>query len=202
MAKQTFKLEQLFGSKTRARLLALFLQYPEQAFFVREITRKIDAQLNSVRRELKNLIELGLISEKTGKTLAKQGVPLSEKKKYYQVNVTSLLFEDLRSLFQKIQILLKNNFVQELDTKGVIDFFAFTGRFVNKPDVPTDIILVGSIKQRLLEKLIAEFETEMGHEVNFTLMPKEEFLYRRQVADRFLSSIIESEKIIMIDRLQ
>src|SRR3989339_90380 len=188
MAKQAFKLEQLFGSKTRARLIALFLQYPDQAFFVREITRKIDAQLNSVRRELKNLIDLGLIVEKTGKGLTKKGVPLSEKKKYYQAEESSLLFEDLRSLFQKIQILLKNNFVQEIDSKGVISYFAFTGRFVDRTDVPTDIILVGDIKQRPLENLIAEFEKEMGHEVNFTLMPREEFLYRRQVADRFLSS--------------
>ncbi|HBK34743.1 MAG: putative transcriptional regulator [Candidatus Uhrbacteria bacterium GW2011_GWE2_40_58] len=201
MAKQAFKLEQLFGSKTRARLIALFLQYPDQAFFVREITRKIDAQLNSVRRELKNLIDLGLIVEKTGKGLTKKGVPLSEKKKYYQAEESSLLFEDLRSLFQKIQILLKNNFVQEIDSKGVISYFAFTGRFVDRTDVPTDIILVGDIKQRPLENLIAEFEKEMGHEVNFTLMPREEFLYRRQVADRFLSSIIESDKIVMIDRL-
>lgn len=201
MAKQAFKLEQLFGSKTRARLIALFLQYPDQAFFVREITRKIDAQLNSVRRELKNLMDLGIVVEKTGKGLTKKGIPLSEKKKYYQAEESSLLFDDLRSLFQKIQILLKNNFVQEIDSKGVISYFAFTGRFVNRTDVPTDIILVGDIKQRPLENLIAEFEKEMGHEVNFTLMPREEFLYRRQVADRFLSSIIESDKIVMIDRL-
>lgn len=201
MAKQNFKLEQLFGSKTRARLMALFLQYPHEAFFVREMTRKIDAQLNSVRRELKNLIELGLVKELEKGASKKKGVHLSEKKKYYQADQKSLLYEDLRSLFQKIQILLKNNFVQEIDAKGDLDYFAFTGRFLDLEKVPTDILIVGSIKQKPLEKLIANFEKEVGHEVNFTLMPKEEFLYRRQVADRFLSAIIESEKIVMIDRL-
>ena len=201
MSKANFKLEQLFGSKTRARLIALFLQYPSESFFVREITRKIDAQLNSVRRELKNLIEIGVVMEIPSDS-KKKSKTLAENKKYYQADKQSLLFEDLRSLFQKIQILLKNNFVQEIDSKGKIEHFSFTGRFIDKEDVPTDILIVGDIKQKALEKMIVGFEKEVGHEVNFTLMPKEEFLYRRQVADRFLSAIIESEKIVMIDRLK
>ena len=61
MQKKGFRLEQLFGSKTRARLLGIFLQHPQDFFYVRELTRKIGAQLNSVRRELKNLIDIGLV---------------------------------------------------------------------------------------------------------------------------------------------
>ncbi|HBK34297.1 TPA: hypothetical protein DEP34_02410 [Candidatus Uhrbacteria bacterium] len=201
MAKQNFKLEQLFGSKTRARLLALFLQYSQEAFFVREMTRKVDAQLNSVRRELQNLMDLGIVCEKKAKQIPGRTLALSEKKKYYQAETSSLLFEDLRALFQKIQVLLKNNFVQEMDAKGKIDFLAFTGRFLNLADVRTDLLIVGDIKQKAVEKMIGEFEKEMGHEINFTLMPKEEFVYRRQVTDRFLSSILDAEKIIMINRL-
>ena len=201
MAKQNFKLEQLFGSKTRARLLALFLQYSQEAFFVREMTRKVDAQLNSVRRELQNLMDLGIVCEKKAKQIPGRTLALSEKKKYYQAETSSLLFEDLRALFQKIQVLLKNNFVQEMDAKGKIDFLAFTGRFLNLADVRTDLLIVGDIKQKAVEKMIVEFEKEMGHEINFTLMPKEEFVYRRQVTDRFLSSILDAEKIIMINRL-
>ena len=100
MNKKPFKLEQMFGSKTRARLMALFLQQPQDTFFVRELTRRIDAQLNSVRRELKNLVQLGFLSEKQG--LQKESNRLSDKKKYYCVNQEFILFEDLRSLFQKV----------------------------------------------------------------------------------------------------
>ena len=53
-----FKIEHLFGSKTRVRLMNLFLEHPERPLYVREVTRKIDAQLNSVRRELKILSNL------------------------------------------------------------------------------------------------------------------------------------------------
>jgi hypothetical protein len=112
-----------------------------------------------------------------------------------------MLYEDLRMLFKKVQILLKQNLVQEIDEKGTIDYLAFTGSFMHNSDVPTDILIVGSIDQKVLQKVVAGFEAEMGHEVNYTLMPKEEFGYRRQVVDRFLASILEGEKIVMINRL-
>ena len=54
-------LEQLFGSKTRTKLMKLFLLNPEQIYFIRELTRVIDTQINSVRRELDNLEHCGLI---------------------------------------------------------------------------------------------------------------------------------------------
>lgn len=200
MATKAFQLEQMFGSKTRARLMGLFLQYSKEAFFVRELTRRIDAQLNSVRRELKNLIDLGLITEKQAEN-RKIGRALAEKKKYYIANTNFILFDDLRALFQKVQILLKQNLVQEIDHSGEILYLAFTGRFVDVKDVSTDLLIVGSIKQANLEKLISKFEHELSHEINYTLMSKDEFLDRKQVADRFLLSILGAEKIVMINRL-
>ncbi|NQV89803.1 helix-turn-helix transcriptional regulator [Candidatus Uhrbacteria bacterium] len=200
MMKKPFKLEQMFGSKTRARLIALFLQQPGDTFFVRELTRRIDAQLNSVRRELKNLVELGLLYEKVGEK--KDAKRLSDRKKYYGVDKDFILFEDLRSLFQKVQILLKQNLVQEIQEKGKIDYFAFTGRFVDATDIATDILIVGSIKQEDLEKVIGKFEDEIPYEINYTLMPKDEFLDRRQVSDRFLSSILNGERVVMIDNIK
>ncbi|KKW33221.1 MAG: polymerase subunit beta protein [Candidatus Uhrbacteria bacterium GW2011_GWA2_53_10] len=201
MSKPGFKLEQLFGSQTRARLLGLFLLHPTSAFFVRELTRKIGAQLNSVRRELKNLVELGLVAEQVASEASKKSTSLAEKKKYYTVNVQSILYEDLRSLFSKVQILLKQNLVQEIEQKGIVEYLVFTGRFLGAP-VATDVLIVGDLDQKNLQKVMSQFETELGQEINYTLLPKEEFLYRRQVSDRFLLSILESDKVVMVNRLK
>lgn len=200
MSKIGFNVEQMFGSKTRVRLMGLFLQHPKESFFVRELTRRIDAQLNSVRRELQNLAEMGFVVENVPNDQIKSKA-LTDKKKYYSANTNFILFEDLRSLFQKMQILIKQNLVQEIDEKGKIDFFAFTGRFVNALNIPTDILIVGSINQLDLQKLISRFESEVPYEINYTLMPKDEFLDRKQVADRFLTSVLTGDKIVMIDRL-
>ncbi|KKW32605.1 MAG: polymerase subunit beta protein [Candidatus Uhrbacteria bacterium GW2011_GWA2_52_8d] len=179
--------------------MALFLSQSDETFFVRELTRRIDAQLNSVRRELKNLVQLGLLSEMESEH--KDSKRLSEKKKYYRVNQDFILFDDLRSLFQKVQILLKQNLVQEIQEKANIEYFAFTGRFVDATDIPTDILIVGAIKQADLEKMIARFEDEIPYEINYTLMSKAEFLDRRQVSDRFLFSVLNGEKVVMIDTI-
>ena len=68
-------IDALFGSKTRVKLLHLFLNNPGKSFYVREITRLIDEQINSVRRELSNLMEVGVITSST-----------AENKLYYEVN--------------------------------------------------------------------------------------------------------------------
>jgi hypothetical protein len=195
----TFRLEQLFGSKTRARLFGIFLNHPEDAFFVRELTRRIDAQLNSVRREIQNLIELGILREISAKEVKNKKV--SDNKKYFQANTESILYNDLRALMQKAQILLNKNLVQEIDKRGTVDYLILTGKFVREVNIPVDLLIVGSIGQKALQDVIKCFEQELGDEVNFTLMPREEFLYRKQISDKFLFSVLESDKLVMIDRI-
>ena len=81
-------IEQLFGSKTRVKLLQLFYSNPNRSFYVREITRKIDEQINSVRRELSNLLSIGIIvSENTNNKL------------YYEVNQKFEYYEPLQEIF-------------------------------------------------------------------------------------------------------
>ena len=58
-------IDALFGSKTRVKLMHLFLNNPGKSFYVREITRLIDEQINSVRRELANMLEVGVITSDT-----------------------------------------------------------------------------------------------------------------------------------------
>ena len=54
-------LERLFTSRTRVKLLELFLLHPEREVHVREICRITGLNINAVRRELANLEELGLL---------------------------------------------------------------------------------------------------------------------------------------------
>lgn len=203
-----FRIEQLFGSKTRARLLSLFLENPDRAFYVRELTRRIDAQLNSVRRELKNLVELGLVLEVEGKIIPSEREPEEategqkfEKKKYYKANSEFPLFEDLRSVLKKASVLMNNRLVHEFKDKGRVDLLLLTGRFAERPAVATDVLIVGELEVNVIQEVISAFEQDIGREVNYTYMPKDEFLYRREVGDRFLAAILESKNIVLANEL-
>ena len=54
-------LKALFSSQTRVKLLSTFLLHPESEYFIRELTRLLGEQINSIRRELENLRRIGLV---------------------------------------------------------------------------------------------------------------------------------------------
>jgi predicted transcriptional regulator len=62
-------LERLFTSRTRVKILDPVYDEPGHDFFLREISRLIHENYNSVRRELKNLEDIRLINkQKTGQS--------------------------------------------------------------------------------------------------------------------------------------
>lgn len=185
-------LEQLFGSKTRTQLLRTFLQNPEASFFVRELTRRLDVQINAVRHELKNLEALGLVEVVTAEDAAGQ-------KKHFRLKQNSVLVPELRALFVKSRVLLEKDMVRRLQAVGRIAYFALTGRFVDREEASTDIFIVGSVDRRKLSELIRKFELEFGHEINFTVLDEEEMRYRMDVMDRFLYSVLDQPKLVFVD---
>ncbi|MBT4857458.1 DUF2250 domain-containing protein [Candidatus Uhrbacteria bacterium] len=200
--EKDFRIEQLFGSKTRVRLLSLFLDNAARPFYVREITRKIDAQLNSVRRELQNLIELGIILEVDGNTFkSEEEKKKKDRKKFYKANEEGPFFKELRAIMKKALVLMNKTFARALEKHGSLDLLLLTGRFVDNSDVETDLLVVGGFDQDAIEKEIATFEKEIAREVNYTFMPREEFMYRLEVKDRFVLSLIESDNVIMVNNI-
>lgn len=189
-------LEHLFGSKTRLKLLRLFLHHPEQQFFVRELGRRIGAQIHSVRRELQNLERLGIVEASGGDQ--EKGIASMLRKKFYKVNQGFILYPELQALLRKAQILLEQNLLVRIQGLGTVRYLAFCGVFMGER-TPTDILVVGKIPQVALQRLIQRFEQEVGYDVNYTLMTPEEFTYRRDITDRFLYGLLEGKKMVMVN---
>lgn len=197
-------LEQLFGSKTRVRLLRLFLANQGDAYFVRELTRKIGAQINAVRNELENLVSMGIVEavEPSDKTdPAESGGRSAQQRKYYRVNTESLLYPELRALFAKAGILLEKDFVQRLDKAGTVSYLALLGHFVGETDAPTDVFIVGKLNRDKVGAAVRSFERGVGKEINYTVLSPTEFRTRKDLTDRFLYSLLESKKVVVVDKM-
>ncbi len=207
-------LEKLFGSKTRVKVLKIFLLNPDKKFYLRQLSRDLKLQVNSIRRELVSLEEFGLLissnnstnldplSTKTGTTKKKSGKePSLNEKKYYWVNKSFVLFPEIKSLISKSQIMAGESFI--INLKSICDpqFILLSGMFVNTDKSPTDILVVADVDKDKLVQVINEMELEIGHQVNFTVMDKEEFKYRQEIADVFLHSVLNSKKIILLDKI-
>lgn len=192
-------LEQLFGSRTRVLLLRLFLDYPDRAFFVRELARMLGSQLHSIRRELENLEFFGLLKVVENRE-ADESVADAQKK-YYVMNTDFILYPELRALFLKARLLIEKDLVKKLQEIGRIQYLVLTGMFVGLTEWPTDIFIVGSVNRKRIRALIRHFEKELHQTINYTVMTKPEFKYRREITDRFIFNVLENKKMVIIDKI-
>lgn len=182
-------LKQFFGSRTRVKLMGLFLLHPQNEYFIREITRKLKEQINSVRRELNNLKKVGML-----KTHSKN------RKKYYYVNHDFALLDEFKNIFTKVAN-PQDEIAKAVSELGEVDFLLFSGQFVGATASASDMFVVGSIDKT---KLKAYLETELPNQkVKFTVMTRADFLYRLDCKDKFVLDMLSSkEKAIAVNNLQ
>ena len=194
-------IEQLFGSKTRVKLLQLFYSNPNRSFYVREITRKIDEQINSVRRELGNLLGIGIIvSENTNNKL------------YYEVNQKYEYYKPLQEIFgggvtkptpkkkaQPDDTGTEEPVPTELQSIGHIDLALYTGQFTRDETAGIDFLVVGDVNKNALKKYVDQLEKQEGKSIRYATMKLPEFQYRQAIKDRFAASIEQAKKQILVD---
>ena len=124
-----------------------------------------------------------------------------QEKKYFRANPNFVLFDEIKALIVKAQILYEKDFVRKLNAIGKVKLLVLTGIFVNNPSTLIDILIVGKINKPKLVKLIRELEIELGKEINFTVFDSHEFKYRRDITDIFLYGILDGRKLVVIDEV-
>ncbi len=196
-------IEQLFGSKTRVKLLNLFFGNPNRSFYVREITRRIDEQINSVRRELANLLSIGLIKSEN-----------TNNKVYYEVNQKYEFYMPLKQIFggdntvsnsktnDDVKIEVSEEF-KNLDLKSIghIDLALFTGQFTRDESSGVDFFLIGNVNYNALNKFVTDLEKSENKIIRYTVMSLADFNYRKQIKDRFISALLSSKKQVLVDSI-
>lgn len=196
-------IEQLFGSKTRVKLLQLFYSNPNRSFYVREITRKIDEQINSVRRELANLLNVGIITSDT-----------SNNKVYYEVNQKYEFYPPLEEIFgagtakarkttkasSKTSELQLPDESADLKALGNVEIAALMGQFTRDDSAGIDVLIVGNVNQNALAKYVTELEKQEGKDLRYTVFSLDDFTYRLQIKDRFMSNVLRAKKQVLLDK--
>lgn len=188
-------IDALFGSKTRVKLLHLFLNNPGKAFYVREITRLIDEQINSVRRELSNMLTVGIISSDS-----------ADNKLYYEVDQRYEHYVPLRAIFADAPVASVaepkpsakewSSMIQQLTGVRIA---VLAGVLVHGSVSKVDVLLVGNASQAKVNRVMKAIEKTEGRELNYTLVPYEEFYYRLSVRDKFITEILNGKHTVLID---
>lgn len=192
-------IDALFGSKTRVKLLHLFLNSPGQSFYVREITRKIDEQINSVRRELSNMLEVGVITSDS-----------ADNKLYYQVDQRYEYYVPLRAIFgdnvdQSNVVSGSSEAVSDEYSTAIraipgLTLAILAGVLVRGSTSKIDVMLVGKIAPVKLKVAMKRIEAGEGRDINYTVLSYDEFYYRLSIRDRFITEILNGKYTIVVDK--
>jgi len=180
-------LGRIIVSNTRFKLLKLFFSQPQESFYVREVSRLCEEELNSVRRELNNLRKAGiLLSERRGNRL------------FFSTDAGFPFFQILLELIAKVSG-LGGQLIRSRTKLGEIKFIIFSGRFLrweeNKGEV--DFLIVGKAILPEIGSLVVKEEEKRGREINYAVMNLEELKLRKTSRDPFLLNILINNPVVV-----
>ena len=181
--------DDLITSKSRVKLLNVFLASPYDMYHVRELVRRTDDEINAVRRELSFLEKKGILSREP-----------RANRVYYSLSKSYPFYFDLLSLGGKT-IGLGAGILANRAKLGKLKFVMFSGRFVRRtkkhPD-DVDILVVGTVVLPELALLVRNEEKRLSIEINYTVMTEEELAFRKKKTDPFIWKILNGSRVMLI----
>jgi DNA-binding transcriptional ArsR family regulator len=191
-------LVKLFGSRSRVKLLEKLVIEDTVAkngtgFFIRELCRDTDEQINAVRRELMNLENLGILKSYE-----------QNKKKFYTMNRNCLIYEQIRDMYLKsynVMVPIKEFFKwrKNLDlvtiSEAILDFRNETTNNI------VDIFIIGELDKIEFNNFLEK--TFFWKKVKYAIMNIDDFTNRLEYNDKLVLSILAQKgNIFLRDRLE
>lgn len=183
-------LSDIITSKVRIQIIELFFSNPTEMYHVRGVVRAIDEEINAVRRDLQRLENAGMLK-----------VEPRGNRKYYFLREDYPMYGDLLSMVCKTTG-LGAKLIENKTKLGKPNFVMFSGKFARHKnrtrDDEVDVLVVGEINLPQLATLIRYEESKRGHEINYTVMSREEIDYRKKRRDPFLLGILANSRVMVI----
>jgi predicted nucleotidyltransferase len=179
----------LFG-KARRAVLGLLYARPDEAFYLRQIVREVQAGQGAIQRELKRLVDAGLLTrEARGREV------------HYRANRACPIFAEMHGLVLKtvglVDVLRTALLPFQTDiTLATVYGSQAAGTATTGSDV--DLLVVGTVEELALHKAVAEAETQLARTVNYTLLTPREFTRRRRERGGLVARILAGPLIPLL----
>ena len=179
----------LITSKSRVKLLEVFLSNPSDMYHVRELVRRTGDEINAVRRELQYLEKRGILEKEP-----------RANRIYYSFSKIYPFYYDLLRLGSKT-VGLGADMLKNRAKLGKIKYAMFSGKFVRKLKTEPDeinLLLVGTVVLPELTLLVRAEEKKLNTEINYTVMSEDEFDFRKKRRDPFILSVLLGSRVMLI----
>jgi len=194
-------LDNLFGSRVRVKLMKLMFRQHPVMFGMSDLVTRVQEPAFIIRRELASLMEVGLVrrTKTSGAGKAKHDV--------YCLDTEFGFYTELRDLILKPSPYENERLVKRITALGRVKLAVLAGVFVSRPDdltyeSPADLFIVGDdIERGKLTKFLKSLEAEMGTEIRFSIMDRDEFKDRYALFDRFIRIILDGPHSTIINKI-
>jgi predicted nucleotidyltransferase len=177
----------LFG-RTRGAVLAILYGHADESFYLRELARKTEIALGPVQREIRQLVDAGLVTRRIagGRTL-------------YRANQRSPVFKEIKSLVKKT-VGVHDVLRAALDPLGDKINLAFVYGSVagsrEKEHSDVDLMVVGKVGFDTVVEKLGGVEKILNREINPTVYSVKEFTSK--VRGNFLKTVLADKKLFII----
>lgn len=182
-------MEELIISKVRVKILQLFLTSTELLFHVREIVRRVEEEINAVRRELARMEKYNLVSSEW-----------RANRRLYRFRKDYKFYPELLALVVK-SAGVGGDLIKNRAKLGRIKYAMMASRFAkNGPtgSEDVDLLVVGQIVLPELQAIISDEQAKREREINYSFMDEAEFQFRVRRRDPFIIRVLVQPKIMLI----
>lgn len=178
----------IIKSKTRASILSLFFNHPEDEYYLRQIESLTGYSVGNIRRELTRLKSDGLFSVKN-----------IGKMKFYKLNKAYPLYNEIKNIIHKT-VGVAGSLKTALSKFTNIDFAFIYGSSAEGREnalSDIDIIVIGKVKPRQIKALFFEYQSRTGREINSIVYTGEEFLNKAKTRNHFVTALLKRKKFFL-----
>lgn len=185
-------LEKIFWSKCRKKILEKFLLEYEsgnlEGFYMRELSRELDEQINSIKRELDSLAEMWILKPK-----------LITKKKVFYLNKNFFLLDEFKSIFVKNFDpipKLKAYFKGTRNLELVMINSSLQNRLLEGSNNVVDILIIWEIDKLDFGETLAKIFFD--RKIKYATLSREDFYKRLEFNDKLILDILSQEWNILL----
>lgn len=184
-------LESLFGSRDKARLIRFFILNPEEMSSFEDIIKKTKLRRDGARKALRVLVNMKLVFARSQRRV-----------KHYGLNPKFPFYVELHNLVSATNRYPQCKSLKRIRNIGDVRLALISGVFLDYKKGKIDLLLVVNNANRgKVNTFIKNVEAEVGREVRYVLMDGEEFRYRMELIDRFLTDFFEGPYEEIINRI-
>ena len=182
-------LASIIPSKVRRKILQLFFHNISDSYYLREVVRKTDEEVNAVKRELDILYNAKVLfrEKRTNKI-------------FYSLNKQYEFFDELLRIFTKHTSLAK--LIHKNHSRlGKVKYVAVSTNFSKKLPIKDDeiyVLFVGILVIPEIESIMASSKKEFGWEINYTVLTEAELAFRKKNNDPFIWKFLKQPKVMFV----